>query len=75
MSHVYRLTATEDPTCPAGTRLVLVPRPAGGRLLRLLVPEDVSAVVVIVDEDGRPGWIEDSVTGRGIVHYIQDAPE
>ncbi len=70
MAQVYRLIAKADATCPAGTRLVIIPQPVGGGV-RLLVPESVSAVVVILDEDGQLGWIEDSATGRGIVDFVR----
>ncbi len=72
MAQVYRLIAQADPSCPAGTRLVIIPQPVGGGV-RLLVPETVGAVVVILDEEGQLGWIEDSTTGRGIVDFVRTA--
>ncbi len=70
MAQVYRLVAQSDASCPAGTKLVIIPQPVGGGV-RLLVPEGVSAVVVILDEEGQLGWIEDSATGRGIVDFVR----
>lgn len=74
MSQVYRLTAESEPSCPRGTRLVVVPRPPGSGV-RLWVPDQVQAVVVLVDEEGNVGWIEDSTTGRGIVDFVRPAEE
>ena len=73
MAQVYRLQAETQPSCPAGTKLVIIPQPVGAGV-RLLVPERVSSVVVILDDDGSLGWIEDSVTGRGILDYVQAGP-
>ncbi len=73
MAQVYRLIAKADASCPPGTKLVIIPQPVGGAV-RLLVPETVSAVVVILDEEGQLGWIEDSVTGRGIVDFVRAEP-
>ncbi len=72
VAQVYRLVAKADASCPAGTKLVILPQPVGGAV-RLLVPETVSAVVVILDEEGQLGWIEDSLTGRGIVDFVRSA--
>jgi hypothetical protein len=51
----------------------VVPR-ADGSELRLLVPDAVTTVVVILNDDGSAGWIEDSVTGRGITDRVRPAP-
>ncbi len=73
MSQVYRLPAQLAPSCPDGTKLVCVPRPAG-MVMRLLVPDRVTGVVVIMDDDGTIGWIEDSLTGRGILDFVRPEP-
>lgn len=73
MSQVYRLPAETQPSCPAGTKLVIIPQ-AVGEGVRLLVPARVNSVVVILDDDGSLGWIEDSVTGRGILDYVRAEP-
>ncbi len=70
MAQVYRLIAQAEPSCPTGTKLVIIPQPVGGSV-RLLVPEGVNSVVVILDDDGQLGWIEDSVTGLGIVDFVR----
>ncbi len=73
MPRPERLVARPDPSCPAGTKLVVVPRPDGGEL-RLLVPEATTNVVVILNDDGGVGWVEDAVTGRGITDRVRPAP-
>lgn len=73
MAQVYRLKAVAEARCPAGTKVVVIPQPVGGGV-RLLVPERVSSVVVILDEEGQLGWIEDSVTGLGILDYVRETP-
>ncbi len=73
MPSPLRLTAQTDPSCPAGTKLVVVPR-ANGAEVRLLVPEKTKGVVIMLNDDGSVGWIEDSETGRGIMDRVRPAP-
>lgn len=73
MPRPQRLAAQLDPSCPPGTKLLVIPR-ADGSELRLLVPDAVTTVVVILNDDGSVGWIEDSVTGRGITDRVRPAP-
>jgi hypothetical protein len=73
MPRPLRLAAEAEASCPAGTKLVVVPR-ADGSQLRLLVPETVTGVIVLLNDDGSIGWIEDSVTGRGILDRVRPAP-
>ena len=73
MPQVHRLRAEAETCCPSGTKLVVVPRRLGVAM-HLLVPEGVSAVVVILDDDENVGWVEDSSTGRGIVDFVRLAP-
>jgi hypothetical protein len=73
LPQVHRLRAEAEARCPSGTKLVVVPRRLGASM-HLLVPEWVSAVVVILDDDENVGWVEDSSTGRGIVDFVRPAP-